>query len=143
MEKMHKLLKIVVVVILGALLVLLRRYESAIFYDPLLSFFKSQSDQALPQLDMFKLIGNITLRYTINTIISLGILWVIFLNKEILRLSAMLYSLLFLILITAFCLLIFSSEAGEHMALFYVRRFLIQPLFLLILIPAFYFQKNK
>jgi exosortase F-associated protein len=28
-------------------------------------------------------------------------------------------------------------------ALFYVRRFLIQPLFLLILLPAFYFNRRK
>jgi exosortase F-associated protein len=28
------------------------------------------------------------------------------------------------------------------LGLFYVRRFLIQPLFLLVLIPAFYFQKK-
>jgi exosortase F-associated protein len=31
---------------------------------------------------------------------------------------------------------------GGHLALFYVRRFLIQPIFLLLLIPAFYFQKK-
>jgi exosortase F-associated protein len=42
-----------------------------------------------------------------------------------------------------FVFLLESSAAGEHMALFYVRRFLIQPLFLLLLLPAFYFHKRS
>lgn len=140
---MHKITKIVLVIILGTLLVLIRAYEDSIFYDPLLVFFKTQSEQALPEFDSIKLLGGVALRYLINTIISLAVLWVIFRSKEILKLSAVLYGILFILLFTAFCFLIYSSEAGQDMALFYVRRFLIQPLFLLILIPAFYFQKNK
>jgi exosortase F-associated protein len=128
---------------LGTLLVLLRAYEDSIFYDPLLMFFRAQSEQALPDFDTIKLLGGVALRYASNTLISLVLLWVIFQSREILKLSAVLYGILFVLLITAFCFLIFSSEAGQHIALFYVRRFLIQPLFLLILIPAFYFQKNK
>jgi exosortase F-associated protein len=122
----------------------IRGFEDTIFYDPFLSFFKStESDKALPQFETVKLLGSMTIRFLVNTAVSLGVLWVIFQNKEAVKLSAILYSILFVVLMLAFVFLIFSEATGQHMALFYVRRFLIQPLFLLILIPAFYFQKNR
>ena len=97
----------------------------------------------LPEFDALKLFGNVALRFLMNTIISLGVLWIVFQKAEIIKLSSLLYTALFIVLFVVYYFLASSEATGQHMALFYVRRFLIQPLFLLILIPAFYFQKNK
>ncbi len=141
---MKKSIKIVVVVFLASILVLIRMFEDSLFYDPLLNFFKTNhSTQPLPEFDTLKLLGNIALRFLMNTVVSILILWIIFRDKGILKLSAFLYILLFVILFVVLYFLLQSSEAGQHMTLFYVRRFLIQPLFLLILLPAFYFQQKK
>jgi exosortase F-associated protein len=140
---MPKITKIVLLIILAGLLVLIRAYEDSIFYDPLLGYFKAvQEYPTLPEFDTFNLIINLAFRYALNTIISIAILWVIFQNKDIIKLSVILYGLLFIILFVVFYLLLFSSESVHNLALFYVRRFLIQPIFLLILVPAFYFQKK-
>jgi len=48
---------------------------------------------------------------------------------------------LFLLLIIAFVTIIGIYDAQWSMLLFYVRRFLIQPILLLVLVPAFYYQK--
>lgn len=141
---MRKPIKIVSTLFLFSLLVAIRFYESVLFYDPLLLFFKtSHSTEALPKLELVKLVLHTTFRFLLNTGISLLILWVLFRDKGIIRVSAILYLLLFSILMILFVILLDTSAAGEHMILFYVRRFLIQPLFLLILIPAFYFQRKK
>lgn len=140
---MNRIIKIVLLVLLSALLVLIRAFEDSIFYDPLLSFFKSlEGNESLPEFDTFKLLYNVALRYGINTLVSLAMLWVIFQSKEIVKLSLILYVVLFVVLMIAFYFLVFSSEAGQNLSLFYVRRFLIQPLFLLILVPAFYFHQK-
>jgi exosortase F-associated protein len=140
---MTRSMQIILVIVLTAGLVAVRMFEAQLFYDPLLEFFKTDhTTQPLPEFSEFRLLMDTTFRFVINTLLSLTILWVIFRKTEILKLSGFLYLMLFLIAMTAFFVLIRSSAAGEHMALFYVRRFLIQPVFLLILIPAFYFQKK-
>jgi len=140
---MPKWLKFGFAALLFGLLILIRMFEGELFYDPLISFFKlNHSIEKLPQFDSLKLASNVALRFAMNTVISLAVLWVLFRKKEVLKVAGMLYSILFFILFVAFLILIQSSESGGHLALFYVRRFLIQPIFLLLLIPAFYFQKK-
>lgn len=142
---MKRLYRIVSIFILVIFLVLIRAYEDSLFYDPLLEFFKiNYKTLPLPEMDTFTLQTNISLRFLLNTIISLAIIWLVFRDKEFIKLSGILYSILFAVLFLIFSFIIFTSEGtGSHLVLFYVRRFLIQPLFLLLLVPAFYFQKYK
>ena len=126
---MNRSLKIVMVVLLFGLLIVVRFYENDLFYDPLIQFFKvDHSTHMLPEFDMWKLLINVGIRFFINTAISLLILWFLFMKKEIIKISSLLYIAVFVVLLIAFIFLIFSKEVGGHLALFYVRRFLIQPL---------------
>ncbi len=123
---------------------LIRHFEDSLFYDPLIYFFKSDySTQSIPSINSFKLLANIVFRYGLNTILSIGILGLLFNDKGIVKLASFLYVVLFVVLIIGFSFLLFYSENSNYFSLFYVRRFLIQPLFLLILIPAFYFHRKK
>jgi len=153
---MNKAVTWILIGLLVGLLVAIRTFENALFYDPLIAFFKlDHSTQMLPNLDTFKLIGNVALRFWFNTIISLVILWLLFNKKEIIKVSILLYAIVFVVLLIAFVMLLSLSPSepvigetqietgsGGHLALFYIRRFLIQPVLLLLLIPAFYFQKK-
>lgn len=127
------------------MLLLIRGYEDVLFYDPLLDYFKGDyKNLPLPDMDVVMLQLGVGFRYVLNTAISLGILWLIFKDVEIIKLSAVLYVALFVLLLMAFNFIIYTSEGVENqLTLFYVRRFLIQPVFLLVLLPAFYFQKKK
>ncbi|MAZ71834.1 MAG: exosortase F system-associated protein [Flavobacteriaceae bacterium] len=139
---MSKGLKILLILLGVVLLVLIRVYEESLFYDPLLKFFKTEhTTQPLPAFNFGKLLLHTILRFIINSLISLGIIWVIFQQKEVMKFSIVLYGFFLLLLAITFVILLHTSEAGQHLPLFYVRRFLIQPLFLLLLIPAFYLQR--
>ncbi len=142
---MNRIYKITGILLLAFLLVLIRAFENSLFYDPLLEFFKADyKTLPLPSMDIFSLQASIALRFFVNTLISIAILWLVFRDKEIIKLSAILYVSLFAAFFIAFSFIVYTSEGTDsHMVLFYVRRFLIQPLFLLILVPAFYFQKYK
>jgi exosortase F-associated protein len=139
---MSKGLRVFLVFFGLVLLVLVRLFAENLFYDPLLKFFKTQhTTQPLPSFETAKLLLNMILRYLINGIISIGIIGVIFQKKGVVKFSIALYGILLLLLSIAFFILLNTSQAGHHLPLFYVRRFLIQPLFLLLLIPAFYLQR--
>jgi len=141
---MTKMLKIVMLVMLASFLILIRMFENELFYDPLLSFFKSDyNNNPLPEINSIKLLGNVSLRFWLNSIVSLAILWVAFKDKGIIKLSGFLYVVFFVILMMVFSYLVFYSDIKSFLPLFYVRRFLIQPIFLLVLLPAFYFQKKR
>lgn len=132
--------RIVFILMLLFALVSIRFFETKLFYDPFLSFFKSDfQNKPLPEYDSFKLYLNLFFRYFLNSIISLGIIYILFRSKSILKLSFWLYLLFFIILIVLF--FIETTFFKDYLLLFYTRRFLIQPLFLILFIPAFYYQK--
>ncbi|VXB07274.1 Exosortase F system-associated protein [Flavobacterium sp. 9AF] len=122
-------------------LILIRFFESHLFYDPFLAFFKSEyQNKSLPIYNGWKLFLGISFRYFINTVISLGLIYFLFLEKKMIAFAVGLYCILFTILISLFFILL-QDEKPNYLILFYTRRFLIQPLFLLLFIPAFYYQK--
>lgn len=142
----HKF-KILLIILAIVGFAIIRNYEDVLFYDPFLIFFKNEfSQQPLPEFIEWKLIMNLLLRYVLNAILSLFIIYVAIKSKDFLKLATFLYIVFFVILLLLFVLVLhFFSE--RLMLLFYIRRFIIQPLFLLLFIPGFYFQeydsKNK
>ncbi len=128
------------IIILLALLVSVRLFQDALFYDPLIAFFKANA-KMLPELNSLKLFFSLSLRFLIYTLLSLVILAVLFKDKGVVKLSAILYFIFFVILIAALFLVLGQSRPNLLM-LFYIRRFLIQPLFLILFVPAFYYQKK-
>ncbi len=132
--------QLAIIGILVMLLVCIRLFETKIFYDPFLDFFKTDfQNKELPDYESFKLFFNLLLRYFLNTAISIGILHVLFKDKNITKLSLVLFIFIFIVLITLF--VIELNFVNDYLILFYTRRFLIQPIFLILFIPAFYYQK--
>ena len=133
-----------VVAVLIFLLVCIRAFEAALFYDPFLDFFKGEFQAAvLPEYHMGALFGGLFLRYFLNTVLSLLIIYFIFKDVSLVKLAALLYVFFLVVLLTAFFAVLLSSDKPDYMLLFYIRRFLIQPLFLVLFIPAFYYQQKN
>jgi exosortase F-associated protein len=125
-------------------LALIRAYEDQLFYDPFLTYFKlNYYNLPLPEVDFLSLYANLTLRFVLNSLISLAIIFILFKDKDAIQFASFLYLLFYIILIIAFFGLLYYKGETDKMALFYIRRFLIQPLFLLLFLPAFYFQQQK
>jgi exosortase F-associated protein len=135
-------LKILQVLLLVILLATIRGYENEFFYDPFLNFFKSDSSSNYPVFDSGKLLTNLIFRYVLNSAISLVILYLIFSEMAIVKFSAVLYVVFFVILILIFFIFLNYFDESHKLILFYIRRFLIQPIFLMLFIPAHYYQKK-
>lgn len=122
----------------------IRLFEEELFYDPLIAFFRSDYLMGrIPRVDMALLLFNMGLRFMLNTIISLAIIYLAFRDKQITTFAGLLYLILFVVGFSVFIFLMLNIENEHYLALFYVRRFLIHPLFILILLPAFYYYRLK
>lgn len=125
------------------LLVLIRAFEETLFYDPFLDYFKSEyANLPFPQINMFKLYFSVGMRFYVNSLISLMLLYVIFKDKPMVKFTAFLYAILGTILLISFMFIVNFFGEENKMTLFYIRRFLIQPIFILLFIPAFFYQKQ-
>lgn len=134
-------LKLFIFIVAVICLALLRYFETDLFYDPLISFYKHNFlEKPFPELDPIWYSLNLAFRYFLNTIISLLLIWISFQNKSYLQFSGILYTALFTVGILIFWFIAHDIETENYMTLFYIRRFLIQPLLIIILLPAFYFQ---
>ncbi|WP_318641158.1 exosortase F system-associated membrane protein [Flavobacterium ardleyense] len=141
LTKSNKVGRIAVAFALIIGLALVRLFESELFYDPLLAYFKSSYMQMnLPEVNYQMLFANISFRYIINTVLSLALLYAIFRDKGMIKFTAVLYFVFFIVLISIL-LFALSYENPDKMLIFYVRRFLIQPIFILLFIPGFLFQE--
>lgn len=137
-------LKITSLLVLFGLLVLIRIFEQDLFYDPYLQFFKSDYLTIdSPRRELFKLTLFTTIRYTLNTLISLGILYIFFNDKGIIKFSVYFYSAAYIMLLIPFLYFVINPKQEDYYLFFNIRRFLIQPIFIILLIPAFYYHKIK
>jgi len=138
----HKV-RIALAMLLVILLVLVRAYEDDLFYDPFLNYFKSDYyNLPLPETNNLQLLFGLFFRYFLNSMLSLGIIYVLFKDFDAVKFASMLYLFFFIIFVIAFFFVLSYFGETNKMTLFYIRRFLIQPLFLLLFLPSFYYQKR-
>lgn len=122
----------------------IRYFEDYLFYDPYLQFFKNDYLYIdSPRRETFKLTMFTTLRYIMNTAISLGIIYVVFKDKGMVKFSLYIYGLAYLFLLAAFLYFVINPRQEDYYLFFNIRRFLIQPLIIIILLPAFYYHRLK
>jgi exosortase F-associated protein len=131
------------VIILLLSLVAIRTFEDDIFYDPFLNYFKlNYINLPLPIYNPVKLFLSLGFRYYLNSIVSLGLIYLLFKDSKIIKFSTFLYVFLGSILLISFFFMLKVGGVENKMNLFYVRRFVIQPIFIMLFIPAFYYQKR-
>lgn len=135
--------KILIAVLIVLCFAVIRAFENQIFYDPFLVYFESDfKNLPLPQADLFKLFGSLLLRFVLNTFLSLALIYTLFQDRDILKFSAFLYGF-FLIILLALFFIIVQYFPEWNWLLFYIRRFIIQPIFVILFIPAFYYQQQN
>lgn len=139
---MDKKIRIVIILCLFFLLILVRAFEDRLFYDPFIDYFKNDYlYDPIPVFSGSKLLLNLLFRYGLNTIISLLIIYVAFQNKGFLVFSAKFYAFAFVLLSITFFIILKGELAHGYLFAFYIRRFIIHPLFVLLLLPAFYYKQ--
>lgn len=141
---MSKPVRIVITVILFGLLFLIRAYETELFYDPLIVYF--QNDylyKTIPEINSWRLTVDLLFRYSLNSLVTIGIIYMIFRKKKYVKFAGFMLMLAFMIMIVIFALLLRTNFESGYLFPFYIRRFIVHPIFLLILLPAFYYYRKS
>lgn len=124
-------------------LVGVRMLEDAIFYDPFLNYFhEANKNISLPQFEWGKLILSHLFRFILNLFFSCIIIHFLFKNKEWTMQGAVLITVIFAITFPIYLYCIYNQFEIGYLLSFYMRRFVIQPLILLLVVPLFYYRKQ-
>lgn len=139
---MKKSLKITLILVCFLLLFLVRGFADKLFYDPLIAYFKNDYlHTKIPYIDLWCLVRDLLFRFAINSAISICIIWLLFNRKDYVKFTSFFLISACLLLMVLFIFLIKDNFESGYLLPFYIRRLLIHPIFLLILLPSFYFQK--
>ena len=124
-------------------LISVRFLEDKIFYDPFLEFFKADYKVAqVPDFIWGKLILSHFFRFALNLIFSAIVVHFMFLNKKWTIQAVFLMSVAFLFFFPIYLWCLYSKMEIGYLFTFSVRRFVIQPIILLLIIPIFYYRKK-
>ncbi len=124
-------------------LISVRIFEEQLFYDPFLNYFHEANKNAeFPDFTWGKLIWNYLFRFFLNLIISAAVIYFIFKNKDWTFQAVVLMILVFIITFSLYLYCIHTQFEIGYLFSFYMRRFVIQPLILLLIIPLFYYRKH-
>lgn len=124
-------------------LVGVRMVEDQIFYDPFLNYFhEANKNISFPEFEWGKLILGHVFRFILNLFFSCVIIHFLFKNKEWTVQGAVLISIIFVITFPIYLYCIYDRFETGYLFSFYMRRFVIQPLILLLIVPLFYYRKQ-
>ena len=132
---------LVAVAILG--LVGVRMVEGELFYDPFQQYLHLASKHApFPDFNWLPLILNYLFRFGLNLLLSAAVVFLIFKNKQWTLQAVVLMLIVFAITFPIYLYCIQTQFEIGYLFSFYMRRFVIQPLILLLIIPLFYYRKH-
>ena len=120
-----------------------RMLEDQLFYDPFLHYFHEANKNAFfPDFEGTKLVLNYLFRFLLNLFFSAVVVHFIFKNKEWTIQAVVLMIIVFAITLPLYLYCIHTKFEIGCLFSFYMRRFVIQPLILLLIIPLFYYRKH-
>ncbi|GEN73264.1 exosortase F system-associated membrane protein [Chryseobacterium lathyri] len=124
-------------------LISVRMLEDKIFYDPFLEYFhEAIKNIAFPRFEWGKLIAGHLFRFMLNLAFSCLIIQCLFKNRQWTAQGALLITIIFVITFPIYLYCIHDKFEIGYLFSFYMRRFVIQPLALLLIIPMFYYRKQ-
>lgn len=124
-------------------LIAVRMVEDQLFYDPFQAFFHLANKHAeFPAFEWTPLILNYLFRFGLNLVLSAAVVYFIFKNKQWTLQAIVLMLIVFAITFPLYLYCIHTQFDIGYLFSFYMRRFVIQPLILLLIIPLFYYLKH-
>ncbi|MGU3374261.1 exosortase F system-associated membrane protein [Chryseobacterium sp. M5A1_1a] len=121
----------------------IRILEEKLFYDPFLGYFhEANKNIDFPVFEWGKLILGYLFRFSLNLLFSCLIIQGLFKNKQWTLQGAVMMLIVFTIALSIYLYCIHNHFEIGYLFSFYMRRFVIQPLIILLIIPMFYYRRK-
>ncbi|AKK72788.1 exosortase F system-associated membrane protein [Chryseobacterium gallinarum] len=120
-----------------------RILEDTLFYDPFLGYFHEANKNIMfPSFEWGKLISGYLFRFALNLVFSCLIIQGLFRNRQWTVQGAVMMLIVFGIAFPIYLYCISDHFEIGYLFSFYMRRFVIQPLIILLIVPMFYYRKQ-
>lgn len=124
-------------------LISVRVLENAFFYDPFLGYFhEANKNIEFPAFEWGRLIAGHVFRFILNLLFSCLIIYGLFKNKQWTLQGAVMMIIVFMISLPIYLYCISDRFEIGYLFSFYMRRFVIQPLIIMLIVPIFYYRKQ-
>ncbi len=124
-------------------LVSVRIFEDTLFYDPFLNYFHEANQNIdFPSFEWGKLIGGYLFRFALNLLFSCLIIYGLFRSRSWTIQGLIMMVIVFAIAFPIYLYCIHDKFETGYLFSFYMRRFVIQPLIILLIVPMFYYRKK-
>lgn len=131
------------IIAIGAVgLALMYLLQRQFFYDPLQDFVYNPVIDNRPEIEVFRFISGKIIRYILNDVLAIFILMGLFADRKYLRLALMVFLFGLVILLPAYFITVFFFLPEVHSFLNHIHRLVLNPVLMLMLIPAIYYQKS-
>ncbi len=131
-----------ILILTGFLLV--RYVENEWLDDGLYDFFQyDYLQQALPSLSFKQMIIKNSIHYWLNALLAIAFLKLYIKQNHLISFLSLFYGFFYILLLFFLWIAIHYYQAGQYLFLFYIRRLLIQPVFLFLLIPILLLEQNR
>ncbi|WP_312300396.1 exosortase F system-associated membrane protein [Chryseobacterium sp.] len=138
-----KILNILLVITGLCGLVSVRIFEDTLFYDPFLNYFHEANQKIdIPAFEWGQLIRGHLFRFALNLLFSCMIIYGLFKSKEWTIQGAVMMAIVFAIAFPIYLYCINDNFGIGYLFSFYMRRFVIQPLIILLIVPMFYYRRQ-
>ena len=138
-----KIFRLLLIVLSVCGLVGVRIVEDHLFYDPFIHYFKGLNKSTVfPEVEMLRLSINHFFRFILNLIFSCALIHLIFKRKLWTLQALILMVLVYFLVFPIYLYCVHTKFEIGTLFTFYVRRFVIQPILVLILIPIFFYRKH-
>jgi exosortase F-associated protein len=130
-------------VFIGVLgLIVVYVFQRQLFPDPLQDFMYKPASGILPRFNTPAYIAIKTLRYVANDGFALLIIWGLFGNKQYMRFAVAVFLFGLLLLLPLYLVLVLNFYTQTYSFLNHLHRLVLNPVLMMLLIPAFYYQKS-
>lgn len=126
--------------ILGLFLVYV--FQRVLFYDPFQDLIYHPDYVSTITINNSKYVFGKIIRYILNDGFALMVIWGLFNNKNYLRFAVIIFMIGLLILLPVYLVLVLKYYETMHSFLNHFHRLVLNPVLMMLLIPAFYYQKR-
>ena len=141
---MNKPIRIFILFVVAIGIISVRIFQEHLFFDPYLKFFENPSNFENISLNenSYEIMVHIGFRYFLNSILTLLFIYFLYLQKAFVSSSFFILLLIFVLLFPVYYYFVMVDFREHTLIGFYVRRIMIQPIILLLLVPSFYYLKK-
>lgn len=123
-------------------LIVIYVFQRQLFFDPFDDFFYDPQEPSYPVFKTFPYVFSKVLRYTLNDGFALLIIWGLFMNKKYMQFAVFIFAIGLFILLPIYLILVLNFFESTYTFLNHMHRLVLNPVLMMLLIPAFYYQRS-